>query len=64
MARNVIRDTSLQSIKAFNKAIAENRLSKDPEASNFAGNYMWMGNSIGPDFKDTFKNIMTRKYDV
>jgi len=45
--------------QAFNKAIQEGRLSADAKASNYAGNYMYMGTQNGKDF---FKHIMTRNY--
>ncbi|MBF86308.1 MAG: hypothetical protein CL489_17780 [Acidobacteria bacterium] len=47
--------------KAFDKALADGRLSKNPSASNYEGNYMFMGNDKG---KDTFKHVQSRKYDV
>ncbi len=46
---------------AFEEAINQCRLSKNPAAVNYAGKYMYMGTWDG---KDTFKNIDTRKYDV
>lgn len=45
-------------ITAFRQAIKEGRLSSDPTAINYAGNYMYMGRAD----KDLFKNITTRKY--
>jgi hypothetical protein len=47
--------------KCFEKAIEQGRLSLEPDAANYAGKYMYMGTWGG---KDTFKNIMTRLYDV
>lgn len=47
--------------KAFEKAISEGRLSKNPEADNYVHKYMYMGFYNG---KDNFKNIVTREYDV
>ena len=49
----------LDSQKCFEEAIKENRLSDNPNADNFAGNYMYMGtkNSV-----HMFKNINTREY--
>uniref|UniRef100_A0A6M3JKS7 Uncharacterized protein n=1 Tax=viral metagenome TaxID=1070528 RepID=A0A6M3JKS7_9ZZZZ len=47
--------------KQFTVAIEEGRLSENPDAPNYAGNYMYMGNDGG---KDLFKNIDTRRYDV
>ena len=47
---------------AFERAIEQGRLSTNPTDSNYAGNYMFMGN--WSDGKDTFKNINTREYDV
>jgi len=48
-----------ESRKAFDKAISDKRLSNDPNADNYAGGYMYMGNHEG---KDHFKNIITRDY--
>lgn len=45
--------------KAFQKAIADGRLSADTKAENFAGHYMYMGNYNG---KDQFKHYDTRQY--
>lgn len=47
--------------ECFERAIKEGRLSTDPTASNYAGNYMYMGTWHG---KDTFKNRDSRQYDV
>jgi len=47
--------------KAFEKAIAQGRLSRDNRKNNFVGNYMYMGFYNG---KDNFKDSLTRKYDV
>jgi|ETNmetMinimDraft_11_1059920.scaffolds.fasta_scaffold200254_1 hypothetical protein len=44
---------------AFDQAIDTGRLSADPDADNYAGNYMYMGR--GPH-GDRFKNITTREY--
>ncbi len=44
---------------AFWVAIKSGNLSEDPDAENFAGYYMYMGNE-GDDF--LFKHIETRKY--
>lgn len=44
---------------AFEAAIRSGNLSDDPDAKNYAGNYMYMGNS-GNTF--SFKHIDTRKY--
>lgn len=46
---------------AFNTAVKEGRLSKDPNASNYAGHYMYMFTDAEGDH---FKNIITRKYVV
>lgn len=48
-----------ESKAAFNKAIAEGRLSNDQYADNFAGHYMYMGNHNG---KDAFKHRRDRNY--
>lgn len=47
--------------KAFAEAIEQGRLSTDPTADNYAGNYMYM---CTVDGKDLFKNSLTRRYDV
>ena len=47
--------------EAFEKAITRGRLSPNPKDKNYVGNYMYMGECNG---EDTFKNIMTRQYDV
>ncbi len=52
-----------ESKKAFDKAILQGRLSDNPQAGNYAGKYMYMGKSANGQY-DTFKNIMTRQYDV
>jgi len=44
---------------AFEKAIKSGRLSNNPKAKNYIGNYMWMGKQFG---KDQFKNDITREY--
>src|SRR5262249_41046402 len=44
---------------AFNNAIAQGVLSKDPAHKNYAGNYMYMYTEANHDF---FKHIVTRKY--
>lgn len=44
---------------AFEEAIADGRLSRDPKADNFAGHFMYMGTRDGVD---TFKNVNTRAY--
>ena len=49
--------------EAFEKAIYQGRLSRNPEAENFAGNYMYMGKSVNGQY-DSFKNSLTRQYDV
>lgn len=43
----------------FDKAIANGRLSAEPEALNYVGNYMYMGTEGG---RDLFKHNMTREY--
>lgn len=45
--------------QAFEEAIAAGRLSANSNATNFAGNFMYMG-TYGD--KDQFKNIDTRQY--
>lgn len=45
---------------AYDKAIAAGRLSDEPNASNFAGAYMFMGHD--DDGKALFKHINTRRY--
>ena len=51
---------------AFDRAISEGRLSDDPHARNFAGNYMYMGKDdySRSNGKDLFKNCVSRAYDV
>jgi len=49
----------IKSDTAFKKAIKSGRLSENPKAKNYVGNYMWMGKYGG---KDEFKDSMTRKY--
>ena len=49
--------------KAFEQAIEQGRLSKNPDAENYAGKYMYMGKSANGQY-DAFKNINTRQYDV
>ena len=46
---------------AFEQAIIQGRLSDNPKADNYAGNYMYMGYSPDGTY-DTFKNIETREY--
>lgn len=45
--------------EAFGDAITDGRLSDKPEASNYAGNFMYMGTAGGVHH---FKNIETRRY--
>lgn len=45
--------------EAFEQAIADGRLSADPKAANYAGNYMYMGPNGA---KDAFKHTQTREY--
>ena len=47
---------------AFAAAIEDGRLSTDSRQANYAGNYMYM--HTDDDGHDSFKNILTRKYDV
>ncbi len=49
--------------EAFEQAITEGRLSVDPKAANYAGNYMYMHTDPATG-SDRFKNIETRSYDV
>ena len=49
--------------EAFDKAITQGRLSVNPEAKNYADKYMYMGLSANRQY-DSFKNIVTRQYDV
>ncbi len=44
---------------AFERAIAEGRLSDDPSSPVYAGRFMFMG---ARDGLDLFKNIDTRRY--
>ena len=41
--------------EAWNRAILQGRLSKNPKDKNYAGHYMFMGNNGA---KDCFKNIL------
>lgn len=45
---------------AFEKALASGRLSHDPNAPNYVGDYMFMGPAR--DGRDAFKNRNTREY--
>lgn len=54
-------DIRQEAREAFEKAIKQGRLSRNPQANNFAGRYMYMGKN---GQKDAFKNSLTRQYDV
>jgi len=54
--------TFKDSNQAFEDAIKAERLSTDRMKANYAGNYMYM--HTDDDGHDSFKNILTRKYDV
>lgn len=56
-------DTLTDADIAFEQAIMQGRLSRNPMAENYAGNYMYMGKTPNGQY-DTFKNINTREYDV
>lgn len=45
---------------AFNEAIQSGRLSADKNASNYAGDYMYMGPSVDGKY-DSFKHVTTRQ---
>ncbi len=47
--------------QAFEQAIQEGRLSRDPGACNYAGKYMYMGPTVD-GLHDAFKHIDTRRY--
>lgn len=47
--------------EAFEQAINEGRLSRDPKASNYAGHYMYMGPTVDGKH-DAFKHSLTRQY--
>lgn len=47
------------SVQAFEEAIASGRLSRNPNADNYAGHYMYMGPGKGGD---AFKHSLTREY--
>jgi len=47
--------------EAFEQAIKEGRLSRDPKTENFAGLYMYMGPTVDGKH-DAFKHSLTRKY--
>lgn len=46
---------------AFQQAINEGRLSRDRNAANYAGDYMYMGPTVDGSH-DAFKHIVTRQY--
>lgn len=46
----------------FEQAIEAGRLTRNPEDSNYAGRYMYMGTTWAG--VDEFKNCETRQYDV
>lgn len=59
--------------QVFDSAIAQGRLSADPAAENYAGDYMYMGSypqeryrlangSAIAEFRAQFKHILTRQY--
>jgi hypothetical protein len=52
---------SRESIREFEKAVKNERLSLEMTADNYVGRYMYMGSNNG---KAAFKNILTRAYDV
>lgn len=56
-------DFETEAQRAFEQAICQGRLSKNPKADNYAGHYMYMGKTANGQY-DAFKNINTRKYDV
>lgn len=45
---------------AFEQAIEQGRLSRDPLAENYAGEFMYMGPTH--DGRYAFKSILTRQY--
>lgn len=45
---------------AFKEAIQDGRLSSDPKAHNYAGQFMYMGTENNGH--DMFKDIVTRQY--
>lgn len=47
--------------EAFELAIKQGRLSRDPQAENYAGHYMYMGPTTNGKH-DAFKHIETREY--
>jgi len=53
--------TFQDSEQAFTNAIRTGRLSTNPQASNYAGLFMYMGTRSSDD-KDLFKNSNTRQY--
>jgi len=61
----VFDEIRTEACDAFKKAIDNGRLSDNPKANNYAGNYMYMGPGCGRlAGQDAFKNSMTRLYDV
>ena len=57
----LLENGNCPSNEAFKSAIADGRLSENPNDPNYAGNYMYMGYRYG---KHQFKNKDTRRYDV
>lgn len=55
-------DNQKQADRAFERAINDGILSDDVKATNYAGNYMFMGVSQDSAHKNAFKNRNTRQY--
>jgi hypothetical protein len=59
-ALNIVYMTFINAKQAFEEAIKDGRLSKDPKASNYAGYYMYMGTN--DNGRHLFKHYDTRIY--
>src|SRR5262249_8184642 len=57
-----VRIDSDSSRRGFDRAIADGSLSRDPEADNYAGRYMWM--YCSQNGRNYFKHCDTRTYIV
>lgn len=58
--RNDVSFNNGSSRDAFERAIAQGRLSNNPNTANYAGRYMYMGPATKGG--DAFKHIQTREY--
>ena len=60
---NTMTGIRKEATEAFEKAILQGRLSVNPKDSDYFGKYMFMGKTTNGQY-DSFKNIITRLYDV